>query len=118
MATASTWAMDTANPMPLACSCHAASSAAASPSIVPGQPRSRPSARRVAHRRNQPQSTASKVPIHITAGQNDTVAASLKVRGAPAIAKPSPNRPIQYFFSVTFSTLALKRTGVLPNLVA
>ncbi|MNK92806.1 hypothetical protein D3C87_1129420 [compost metagenome] len=118
MATASTWATDTAHPMPLACICHAASSATASPSAVPRQPRSRPSARRVAHRKNQPEMAASKVPIHIAADQNDTVAASLKVRGAPAIAKPSPNRPIQYLLPVTFSTLALNRTGVLPNLVA
>ena len=49
--------------------------------------------------------------------QNDTVADTLKVRGAPGMTKPSAKSPIQYFLSATFSTLALKRTGVLPNLV-
>lgn len=116
MATASTWAVAAASPRPAACRRHAASSAAASPSTVPRQPRSGPSARGVAHRNKPPARAASRQPLHTA--QNDTVAASLKVRGAPAITKLSPKVPIQYFLSATFSTLALKRTGVLPNLVA
>lgn len=56
--------------------------------------------------------------VRSTPDQNEIVVDSLKVRGAPAITKPSPKVPIQYFLSPTFSTLALKRTGVLPNCVA
>src|SRR5690606_26137474 len=50
--------------------------------------------------------------------QNAMVVETLKVRGAPGITKPSLKVPIQYFLSATFSTLALKRTGVLPKRVA